>query len=308
MPDLFEGVPVSIMGRCKRAGTCRAVARTASNEKWGVSLDSISTETSLATSWARGHIRELEDSHGAGRYELEPEIIRVSLEHSVLSRFTAYVAIDTREIVNEGGEVEKIIQPVEFPSGWESHAEHQSQRYAFALKSARCLEIQESPIAEMMCYEVDPGRLEARVESADVVRFRRREGSSSGFAGMDLEPTSSAGKRLVEVWKEILPIEEGDLREKLARLLDALDDFVRALETQGIKPLPNSLEVRARMLRELVNRTEPLEIDQVSAWLQSISLTLSGLIPGEIDSKPTEPEKTWWAWLKSIPSTLADYV
>ncbi len=306
LPDLFEGVPVSIMGRCKRAGTCRVAARTASNEQWGVSLDSILTETSLATSWTRGHIRELEDSHGAGRYELEPEIVRVSLEHSVLSRFTAYVAIDTREIVNEGGEVEKIIQPVEFPSGWESPAELREKRYANAGETARCCSMSIAPMAGKVGFAVDPGRYKARVESADVGRHLRK-GSSFGFAGLDLEPTSSAGKKLAEVWKEILPIEEGDLREKLARLLDALDDFVRALDTQGIMPLPNILEVRVRMLREFVNRTEPIKIGQASAWLQNISLTLTGLLPGETDSQPTEPEKNWWAWLKSIPFTLCDF-
>jgi hypothetical protein len=36
----------------------------------------------------------------------------------VLSRFTAYVAVDRSTVVNEGGEGRQIVQPVETPAGW----------------------------------------------------------------------------------------------------------------------------------------------------------------------------------------------
>src|SRR5262249_61848129 len=53
------------------------------------------------------------------RAELEQEIVRTSLRFGVLSRFTAFVAVDRSEVVNEGGEQKTITQPVEAPSGWE---------------------------------------------------------------------------------------------------------------------------------------------------------------------------------------------
>ena len=51
------------------------------------------------------------------------EIVKVSLESHVLSRFTAYVAVDRSEVVNRGGRQQQIIQPVEPPDGWEMSAE-----------------------------------------------------------------------------------------------------------------------------------------------------------------------------------------
>ena len=52
---------------------------------------------------------------------LEKQIVATSLRYGVLSRFTAFVAVDQR-VVNEGGEVHKVTQPVDLPSGWEPPA------------------------------------------------------------------------------------------------------------------------------------------------------------------------------------------
>ena len=69
--------------------------------------------TWLAASWARAHLRDLEDRYAAGARELEREIVRVSKQFSVLSRFTAYVAIDRSAAVNQGGMLRQVVQPVE---------------------------------------------------------------------------------------------------------------------------------------------------------------------------------------------------
>ena len=45
-------------------------------------------------------------------------IVALSLRFGVLSRFTAYVAIDHAETANEGGKPHRITQPVESPQGW----------------------------------------------------------------------------------------------------------------------------------------------------------------------------------------------
>jgi hypothetical protein len=77
----------------------------------------------LTTVWARGRLREMEDRFviGAGdRTALEREIVAVSLRFGVLCRFTAFVAVDRSEVVNPGGQVHGIVQPVEQPSGWET--------------------------------------------------------------------------------------------------------------------------------------------------------------------------------------------
>jgi Ca-activated chloride channel family protein len=52
---------------------------------------------------------------------MEKQIVATSLRYGVLSRFTAFVAVDHR-VVNEGGQVHKVTQPVDLPSGWEPPA------------------------------------------------------------------------------------------------------------------------------------------------------------------------------------------
>jgi Ca-activated chloride channel family protein len=53
-----------------------------------------------------------------GQTSLEQRIVDTSLKYGVLSRFTAFVAVDQR-VVNEGGTVRRVTQPVDTPSGWE---------------------------------------------------------------------------------------------------------------------------------------------------------------------------------------------
>jgi Ca-activated chloride channel family protein len=41
----------------------------------------------------------------------------------VLSRFTAFLAIDRSQVVNAGGQLEQIVQPVDMPAGWDMQLE-----------------------------------------------------------------------------------------------------------------------------------------------------------------------------------------
>jgi hypothetical protein len=73
--------------------------------------------TGLATRWAKSRIRDLEDAFDRSRDELSKELaVAVSLAHHVLSRFTAFVAVDeeSQEIEASG----QVTQPHEAPYGW----------------------------------------------------------------------------------------------------------------------------------------------------------------------------------------------
>ncbi|MFI7442195.1 VIT domain-containing protein [Nonomuraea indica] len=116
--SIFPGVPLRVYGR-HRGGGSVTVRGLAAGAPWeqpvaGTVVDS----PALRAVWARAHLRELEDRYAMGERELEAEIVRVSLEYGVLCRFTAYVAVDTRQAA-EGGPEHRVIQPVEPPSGWE---------------------------------------------------------------------------------------------------------------------------------------------------------------------------------------------
>jgi Ca-activated chloride channel family protein len=123
LPDLFPGAPVLITGRFRGAaqGAVRLSARCA-GDTWSTEVRAWKDdEAPLDKVWARGRVRELEDRYVIDRGEsakLENEIMQTSLRFGVLSRFTAFVAVDRADVVNPGGEVKQVTQAVEQPAGW----------------------------------------------------------------------------------------------------------------------------------------------------------------------------------------------
>ncbi|HEX2131177.1 MAG TPA: VIT domain-containing protein [Actinophytocola sp.] len=119
LPDLFDGVPVVVTGRYTGAPTGSI---TVSGDDWRTTATAHPSDNpALAALWARARIRDLEDRYVIGDGDhagLEKRIVDTSLRFGVLSRFTAFVAVDQR-VVNEGGEVHRVTQPVDLPSGWE---------------------------------------------------------------------------------------------------------------------------------------------------------------------------------------------
>ncbi|MEU8249397.1 VIT domain-containing protein [Nonomuraea sp. NPDC048916] len=119
--SMFPGVPLRVYGR-RRSGESVTVRGLAAGAPWEQQVTgTVVDDPALRAVWARAHLRELEDRYAMGEHELESEIVRVSLEYGVLCRFTAYVAVDTRQVA-EGAPEHKVIQPVEPPSGWEMPA------------------------------------------------------------------------------------------------------------------------------------------------------------------------------------------
>ncbi len=124
LPDLFAGVPLLILGRYQGSseGGVSLQGRESAGGMWQ-SRVAASGETSpaIASVWARARLRELEDRYAidtANRALLEKEIVGLSLKHGVLCRFTSFVAVDRTEVVNRGGKVRSLVQPVEHPEGW----------------------------------------------------------------------------------------------------------------------------------------------------------------------------------------------
>lgn len=117
LPDLYSGAPVVVMGRFTGSAQGAVVVSGLPNWRTPVTVTQ-STNPALAALWARAKIRDLEDQYVTGHTSLEQEILDTSLKFSVLSRFTAFVAVDQR-VVNEGGTMHQVTQPVDLPSGWE---------------------------------------------------------------------------------------------------------------------------------------------------------------------------------------------
>jgi Ca-activated chloride channel homolog len=130
LPDLFEGAPVVITGRF--TGPAEGGVTIGSDGDWHEAVTARRSENpSLAALWARSRVRDLEDRYVVGTGDqsgLEKRIVDTSLKYGVLSRFTAFVAVDER-VVNEGGKVHQVTQPVDLPSGWDPSAVQLNQGF-----------------------------------------------------------------------------------------------------------------------------------------------------------------------------------
>jgi Ca-activated chloride channel homolog len=124
VPDVYAGAPVVVFGRYTgTASSASAIELEGSSfgERYHVTVPRAREAIAsgwLGASWARARIRDLEDRYAAGESRHESEIVSISKQFTVLSRFTAFVAVDHSEVVNRGGHVKSIVQPVEEVRGW----------------------------------------------------------------------------------------------------------------------------------------------------------------------------------------------
>ncbi len=132
-PDAFAGVPCVVSGRYRGRPGAQADAPDAAwafhveagtpDGRFAVVLParSVPDAAAVRTIWARAVVRDLEDAYasGGGDPELSARLVAHSIRFGVLSRFTAFVAIDEeRPEGTETGPLVEVIQPVEMPSGW----------------------------------------------------------------------------------------------------------------------------------------------------------------------------------------------
>ena len=130
IPDVFPDRPVTILGRCQgnpREIGARITGVDRAGNAWKLEVSGRpGPADTLKSLWGRAKVRDLEDRYASGA-DREPQrlitrIVEVSLEANVLSRFTAYVAVDSAEVVNPGGRRQQTVQPVETPAGWASRS------------------------------------------------------------------------------------------------------------------------------------------------------------------------------------------
>lgn len=277
LPDLFPGAPLVIAGRVRGAasGAVTVVGRSVDGTEWRQVVSARPTAgADLAAIWARTRIRDLEDRYATDygpRSEIEDEITATSLRFSVLSRFTAFVAIDQR-VVNEGGKVHRVVQPVELPQGWEGP--DKSHGFALAFGSAGgAVGAAAMPMAAPPPSPVAPaGPAEPqRMAKQQMPEGHARRARSRSVLG---KPFIAAGERdesvSVQPWGEIpQPLRAfvvemrgawrrlsggaiAERREFLSKLGAEITARISGYATEGRGPADGPAEPWLRVLRELV--------------------------------------------------------
>lgn len=118
-PDIYPGAIVTLSGRMPRPAPGNQVTVTAANGHVITLPISVSGDNSVTTRWAGQHIKSLdyemmastfEGDVKAARESLEALIVALSVKYRVLSKYTAWLAID-RSRSTDQVIVKKLVQP-----------------------------------------------------------------------------------------------------------------------------------------------------------------------------------------------------
>ncbi len=122
---LYAGVSVGVLLRGAPAQVGLSYRTRGGNEAVVLTTTTLpATDSPLAALWARERVAMLEDRLTLKPFEeeaLRPEIIRVALSASIVSRFTAFVAVEESRTVT--GERVTVVQPHALPDQWAAPGE-----------------------------------------------------------------------------------------------------------------------------------------------------------------------------------------
>ncbi len=303
-PVLFDGTPVVVSGRYRQrtpAAQLTLHATDISGRVWSETVPAMhANNPSLTTHWARGHVRDLEDqyllSNRSQRAHIESRIIDISLRFGVLSRFTAFVAVDRTEQVIIDGHRHRVTQAVELPSGW-----HRSQPIMHGLAQTAFMTSRDATSAQALPYSTAPSTLPyASPLAADVSTPIRPTPwmPSSHDDTSDWTPDIPGSLYRPAIWRRrASELAQQAGREPLSKLAEQLEGLLAQLRTQGI----NSADINplANVLRDLRAHLAGTRQDQTIA--QRIQTALYAFSEGQPSVEPSArrmvPQtrlKTFW--------------
>jgi Ca-activated chloride channel family protein len=238
LPDLFSGVPTVVRGRYRIAPPTLSLAgSTRDGQPWQVTAPAaVAADRAIAQLWARAMLRDLEDAYVAAPSDaLEQRIVATSLRFGVLCRFTAFVAIDSR-VVNEGGELHRVIQPVELPAGWAAPPTMPVPAPAFAMPAS---------VSSMSA----PESAAAGTPTSGRMPRLSAEGPVRELQHGDVELAGARAQAAEEARRLEHPARsEWDRRDALDDLATRLEALIRHLQSRGVDP--GALPTIVAMLRD----------------------------------------------------------
>ena len=249
LPDLFAGRAAGAMLRLRSAGVTGdgsgearlgVRGRYADGSPFVEQVEPREVELpALAQLWARTRVRDLEDDYrladAAARTRIEQQIVDLAVRHRLLTRFTAFVVVDEQEVVNAGGQLRSVVQPVAMPAEWEMGKAAASAAAAGAAM----------PFAAAMPF--GPPATQPQVASAPL-----EDPEPDLFLDVDAdeweEPTAAAAEGVAGE-------DDGDgesVSAALAALERALDEAARELAAGRVPAAASLAEAREALLAALV--------------------------------------------------------
>jgi Ca-activated chloride channel family protein len=124
VPDLYLGEPVLVAAAARAPLGTVVVTGTNGNKPWSVALtpDVDRTSAGVGALWARAkiaaHMDEL--ARGASLEEVRPKVVKVALEHHLVSAYTSLVAVDVTPTGPTEGLKSAMVR-ASLPAGYEAH-------------------------------------------------------------------------------------------------------------------------------------------------------------------------------------------
>ncbi|HEX3212525.1 MAG TPA: VWA domain-containing protein, partial [Actinomycetota bacterium] len=280
LADLFAGSPLVVSGRFEGdpSGAVVVRGRDAAGQPWSATVPvTRGGSPALTATWARAHLRDLEDRYATDPSpdrELERRIVETSLRFGVLCRFTAFVAADV-QVVNQGGVVHRVLQPVEAPAGWAMFEQAGLAVAAMPMASMSAGGLQAAgPSAGRVGGPRGPrGKLDARLGAVPGRAGQGRSGrrrsappASHPLGGADLTPDRRRAAQLATLLESDRPLPRllpaapadgndpgpgasggGDLGRRLGMVRVGVEALVADLESV------DAVEEEVRPLRELAH-------------------------------------------------------
>lgn len=247
-PDCFRGAPCVLRGRYRgQPRTAVLTGTLADGSPWREVVETFVTRNpAVRTVWARAHVRALEDRYTVNPADdLAAEIVRVSLAHHVLSRFTAFVAVDRSATTNSTAPL-PVIQPVEMPAGWLSPGSSMAAPMAMPVPTAGA----PAPVGAAAVLRRAATKGPVAPSSDDVTRrLRDVLERVEALAGSGSTPPAPARDRLADELDDL----DGDLSQPStpAGVREAVAELARAIRSwhgvaEWLRAVRDALAARKR--------------------------------------------------------------
>ena len=121
VPDLYLGEPIVVSASAAHFAQAIVVSGTRGNQPWSVALtpSQRGNANGVGALWARARIASLMDemTRGADAAAIRPQVVKVALEHHLVSAYTSLVAVDV-SASNPTGALKTALVKVSPPHGW----------------------------------------------------------------------------------------------------------------------------------------------------------------------------------------------
>jgi Ca-activated chloride channel family protein len=124
LPDLYQGEPLVLAARLKALEGTVEVRGTVGDRPWSVTLPlaRAAEGRGLSKLWARRKIDDAEVAQTLGQTtseETEKVILRLALDHNLVTRLTSLVAVDESPSRPKGEALTRADLPLNLPAGWD---------------------------------------------------------------------------------------------------------------------------------------------------------------------------------------------